>query len=77
MIDITTTKLHPKKRPKDILVEHHNTITYSAKSLKTLGPKIRNQLPDDVKPESSYTKFKEYNDTWFRSKCRCNVCMNI
>ena len=42
-----------------------NTITYGAKSLKTLGPKIRNQLPEGIKPETSYTKFKEYIDTWF------------
>ena len=33
--DIFTPKLHPKVRPNDILVKHHNTITYGAKSLKT------------------------------------------
>ena len=42
MKDIFTPKLHPKVRPNDILVKYHNTITYSAKSLKTLGPKIWN-----------------------------------
>ena len=66
MKDIFTPKLHPKIRPNDILVKHQNTITYGTKSLKTLGPKIL-----------SYTKFKEYIDTLFRPKCRCNVCMNI
>ena len=45
--------------------KHHNTITYSTKSLKTVDPKIRNQLPEGIKPETSYTKFKEYIDTWF------------
>ena len=58
MKDIFTPKLHPKVRPNDILVKYHNTITYSAKSLKTLGPKIWNQLPRDIKSETSYTKFK-------------------
>ena len=38
MEDILTPKLHPKVRPNDILVKHHNTITYGTKSLKTLGP---------------------------------------
>ena len=38
MKDIFTPKLHPKVRPNNILVKYHNTITYGAKSLKTLGP---------------------------------------
>ena len=74
---IITSKLHPKVTPNDILVKHHNTMTYGTKSLKTLGLKIWNQLPEGIKSETSYTKFKEYIDTWFGAKCRCNVCMNI
>ena len=58
-----TPKLHPKVRPNDVLVKHHNTITYGTKSLKTLGPRIWNQLPEDIKSETYYTKFKEYIDT--------------
>ena len=46
--DIFTPKLHPKVKPNDILVKHHNTITNRTKSLKTLGPKICNQLPEDI-----------------------------
>ena len=67
MKDIFTLKLHPKVRPKvrpsGILVKRHNTITYGTKSLKTLGPKIRTQLPEDLKSETTYIKFKEYIDT--------------
>ena len=48
-----TPKLHPKVRPNDILVKHHNTITNDTKSLKTLGPKMCNQLPEDIKLETS------------------------
>ena len=77
MKDTFTPKLHPKVRPNDILAKHHNTITYGTKSLKSLGPKIWNRLPEDNKSETSYNKFKEYTDTWFGPKCRCNVCMNI
>ena len=79
MKDIFAPKLHPKVRPSDILVEHHNTIRSGAKSQKTLGPKskIWNQWPGDIKSEISYTKFKEYIDTLFGPKCRCNLCMNI
>ena len=44
MKDICTPKLHRQVRPNDILVKHHNTITFGTKSLKTLGPKTWNQL---------------------------------
>ena len=77
MEDIFTPKLFPKVRPNGILVKHYNTITFGTKSLKTLGVKIWNQLPGGIKSETSYTKFKEYIDTWFRPKYRCNVSMNI
>ena len=77
MKDIFTPKLHPKLRPNDILVKHHIAITYGTKSLKTLGPKIWNQLPEDIKTETSSTRFKEYIDTWLGPKCRCNLWMNI
>ena len=60
-------KLHPKIRLNDIRV----------KSLKILGTKMWNQLPGDIKSETSYTNFKECIDTWFEPKCRCNVCMNV
>ena len=60
-------KLHPKIRLNDIRV----------KSLKILGTKMWNQLPGDIKSETSYTNFKECIDTWFEPKCRCNVCINV
>ena len=63
---IFTPKLYPKVRPNDILAKHHNTITYGTKSLKTLGPKIWNQLPEDIKSETSYTKFKEYKGPYIK-----------
>ena len=44
MKDIFTPKLHPNVRPNYIQVKHHNIITYGAKSLKTLGPKIWNKF---------------------------------
>ena len=46
--------------PHDLHVRSHNTATYSDKSLKILGPKIRNALPTGIKRETSLSKFKEY-----------------
>lgn len=39
MKDIFTPKLHAKVRLNDILVMHHNTVTYGTKVLTTLVPK--------------------------------------
>ena len=75
--DIFTPKLHPKVRPNDILIKRDNTIKYGEKQLNVLGPKPWNQLPGGIKSETSYTKFREYIDTWFGPTCRCNVWMNI
>ena len=55
MKDIITPKLYPNVKTNDILLKHYNTITYSTKSRKTLGPKIQNQLPENIKSETSYT----------------------
>ena len=57
MEDIFTLKLNSKERPNGILVKYHNAITYGGKTLKTLGPKIWNQLPGDIESETSYTNF--------------------
>ena len=35
MKDIFAPKLNPKVRPNSILVQHHYTITYGTKNLKT------------------------------------------
>ena len=40
MKDIITPKLYPNVKTNDILLKHYNTITYSTKSRKTIGPKI-------------------------------------
>ena len=39
-----------------------------------LGTKIWNALPEKIKSETSYKKFKEYIDLWFGPKFRCNIC---
>ena len=75
--DCRDNQLKKVKILDDILLKHHNTISCGVKSLKTLGPTIWNQLPGDAKSETSSNKFKEYIDTRFAPKCRCNVCMNI
>ena len=61
-------------RVNDILVKIRKSATFGDKSLVRLRPKIWNTLPQNIKAENSYVKFKEYIATWFGPKCKCNVC---
>ena len=65
MKNIFTSKENAKVCPNNIVVKSHNSATYGDKSLMTLGPKIWNALPEKIKSETSYKKFKEYIDLWF------------
>ena len=74
MKSIFSDKLNARVRPNGILVKVRKSATFGDKSLATLGPKIWNALPQNIKAENSYVKFKEYITTWFAPKCKCNVC---
>ena len=77
MENIFTLKENARVCPNNIVVESHNSTTYGDKSLMTLGPKIWNALPEKIKSETSYKKFKEYIDLLFGPKCRCNICKSL
>ena len=40
---------HSTRRKNDLVVNRAKTTTFGKKSLMTLGPKISNSLPEDVK----------------------------
>ena len=77
MKNIFTPKENSKARHNDIIFKCINTSRFGTQSLRTLGPKIWNNLPSNIKSEISFPKFKEYIKTWFGPKCRCKVCINI
>ena len=62
-------------RPNNIQVNTHKAVKYGDKSLRTLGPHIWNSLPDHIKRETDYKKFKEYISQWFGPICKCNLCV--
>ena len=74
MKSIFSAKLNAKERPNNILVKARKSVTFGDKSFATLGPKIWNALPQNIKADNSYVKFKEYIPTWFGTKCKCNLC---
>ena len=47
-------------RPNNVLVNVHKTAKYGDKSLRTIGPHIWNSLPEHVKVETNFIKFREY-----------------
>ena len=59
MKNIFTSKENARVRPNNIVVKSHNSATYGDKSLMTLGLKIWNALPEKIKSETLYIKFKE------------------
>ena len=74
MKSIFSAKLNPRVRPNDILRKTRKSATFGDKGLAKSGPKIQNALPQNIKAENSYVKFKEYIATWFGPKCKSNVC---
>ena len=58
-------------KPNNIKVNSHNTVKYGEKSLTILGPHIWNSLPDQVKSENEFSKFKLFISQW------CGCCLVI
>ena len=77
MKNIFKPKENAKVKQNDTIVECINTSRFVAQSLSSLGPKIWNNLPPNIKPETSFLKFKEYIKTWLGPKCRCKVGINM
>ena len=75
MKDIFIKNVTSITNSNNLKVQYHRTAKYGDKSLKTLGPKLWNSLPNDIKRETSFSKFKNFINTWFGPKCKCNLCL--
>ena len=73
MKDIFHKTAFSMHRPLNLGVNENHTTNYGNKSLRCLGPHIWNFLPNQIKREIDYTKFKEFMNNWFRMKCKCNL----
>ena len=63
-----------RHRPNNIQVNVHKIAKYGDKSLRTLGPHIWNSLPEHMKAETDFIKFRVYTtNQWFRPICKCNL----
>ena len=77
MKSIFSAKLNARVRPNDILVKTRKSATFGDKNLARLGPKIWNALPQNIKAENFYVKFKECIATWFGPKCKLTYAVSI
>ena len=50
-----------KRRKSNLEITNRNTFNPGDKSIRSLEPNICNGLPEEIKNENSYDKFKEYN----------------
>ena len=53
------------------------TEKYGTKSLKALGPKIWNKLPNHIKTSNNLPLFKKMLQDWDGEKCHCQVCREL
>ena len=51
-----------------------NQVTFGAKSIRYLGPKIWNSLPFHIKSSESLTTFKRIIKNWDTVSCKCAIC---
>ena len=51
-----------------------NQVTFGAKSIRYLGPKIWNSLPFHIKSSESLTTFKRIIKNWDTVSCKCPIC---
>ena len=52
-------------RPLNLQVNKNSTTKYGNKFLECLIPHIWSSLTNQIKKETSYTKFKEFINNWF------------
>ena len=57
-----------------LLVKSQNTKKYGTDSLRSLGPKIWNNLPIELKNTDNLVTFKTLIKTWAGPSCNCNLC---
>ena len=58
----------------EFLLPNPNTVNFGTESIRFLGPKIWNIIPDDIKNVSPLSVFKQKIKSWNPSNCPCRLC---
>ena len=68
-------KWEVSKRSKNNLeIPNRNTVKYGDKNIRSLGLHNWNGLPEEIRNENFYDKFKEYLNTWYGPERTCSLC---
>ena len=65
---------HETNKRCDLFVHSRNTTKYGNHSLRVLGPRIWNSLPEEIKKLSLLNAFKNYIKSWCGQKSKCYSC---
>ena len=72
---ITNREMRYKLRnPSEFLRDKVSTTTYGIESIRILGPKIWDLLPEDIKLAANLNSFKEKIKKWKVTQCPCRLC---
>ena len=79
MKEIFKTSLYrtSPRNAKDLEVPRVNQVSFGTHSLRTLGPKIWNKLPEDLKKSITLSDFKRNLKLWSGPTCGCNYCKYV
>ena len=70
----STNPTRSQRNPYDLRHHKPNQGTYGSNSLRTLGPKVWNSLPNEIKSADNFAAFKRLIKEREGIKCGCNVC---
>ena len=57
-----------------LIVQSQHSMKYGSYTLRSLGPRIWNKLPVDIRNCNSLLNFRELLKAWSGPKCHCNSC---
>ena len=69
--------LNTRNDRNKLYVQSQRTKTYGENSLRSLGPKIWNSLPEHFRQHRTIRSFKELISTWSGPTCNCNMCRHL
>ena len=67
-------KIYTLRNKNHLTLSNSKSVSYGIESLRYLGPKIWNMLPDKLKQAASLSTFKAEMKTWISTDCPCKLC---
>ena len=69
-----TIRSKKMQRLNNLIVPRPNYYEFGSKSLTSLGPKLWNSLPVNIKSAETFQVFEKLIKTWGGEMCKCRMC---